>query len=161
MALYPFGDFITTIRNKFALRVKDTSKVGDYPINVYEKVEQHPNDGNNLVFESDKPIRLDSLIFSSTSEWAIITIYQISKDGHWEPVGDLSAGGGRMPFRIQTIVNENSSFWEVNSYEGEKYKVSLRNELFFPYGVRIAVGGEYLENPIDIYVRAHGVVFDD
>lgn len=128
---------------------------------VIRDIHTYNQDEEKVILDTDKPFRLEYLVLVTDSLYGSISIQEKET---WQFVGDLMLSGDNMVNTIKNIVSENSSLWEINSYQEGKYKATFRHPLDFPKGVTIstkfALGGT-LTDPIKISVRLYGVTYDD
>lgn len=142
MALYPFGDFVRSLRgNKIGLAVKSEVDQGEL-LRVYERAtvgagnEYSPS---NLTFNS---CEIDHLVFSTKGRVSLeLVIEAQNEENEWEEVYfPYDIIDGKMRNSPENIVEGTNytGIWDVLEYNTDNSIYVLKNKhpLHFPNGVR-------------------------
>lgn len=144
MALYPLGDFITTMKDglRRALRVQVHNKIGYSQFSFSQAGVRLEPEQEVFLLDTTKPTAIDILEFATVHEQFVQLRIRPYVNGRLVPLtlmrADASKAEGFIPIHIR---DSASSIFSINVYDRQKnnYKFSLKRSLYFPEGVVISV----------------------
>lgn len=144
MALYPFSDFVTTIKNKWALRVKSLADNTGQDYFVKTKTGTLESGENYDVFDTREPVVIDLVDWYARHDRDVGIRIDIRGSDSTQNIINRTGVGLTALITPFDVVNGLSIYFNVVEYDEEAspspiFRFHLKNKLYCPQGVRIAI----------------------